>query len=85
MCVLLIAKAGWEGEEAGRRVRPGRGGQSQGHRVTGGQEQMRNGGKGEGGRCVGERTRSKADAHIEKSTSLVTFSCNKAGDLWYYR
>lgn len=43
--------AGWEGEEAGRRVRPG-GKESQGHR---GQEQMRC--RGKGVKCVGGKER----------------------------
>lgn len=43
MSVLLSAKAGWDGEEG-----PSRGGG--GHRVTGGQEQMRNKGNDVGGR-----------------------------------
>lgn len=37
MCVLLSVKAGWEGEEAGKRVRPGRK-ESQGHGGAGADE-----------------------------------------------
>lgn len=63
--VLLSAKAGWEGEEAGRRVHPEGRGESQGHR---GEGRCRGGAKG------GRGKRRKANAHIEKSTNLVTFS-----------
>lgn len=50
------------------------GGKSQGHRGAGADEEEREEGAGEGG----EGERSEADAHIGKSTDLMTFCSNKA-------
>lgn len=58
--VLLNAKAGWEGEEAGGRVHPKGKEESRGSQ----EEEFRWGG--------GRREQSKAHAHIGKSTSLKT-------------
>lgn len=72
--VCLTQRKGRMGRRGDRRVHPGGGS----HRVTGGQEQVRN--RGKGSRYVerGKRGEEQADAHVGKSTNLVTLSSNKA-------
>ncbi len=68
MCVLLSAKAGWEGEEG-----PSRG---ESHRVTGGQEQMRS--RGKGSRYVGERREEQGTRSHWKEHKFSDNDRNKA-------
>lgn len=66
-----------DGKERRQRGGSVQGGKSQGHR--GGRS--RRGTEGRGADVWGKGERSKADAHVGKSTNLVTFSSNKAKDI----